>query len=326
MAALLLTGGIWLMAACMSALRSYITIAVAFAAGMGLALVSASLLADSLGATGMLLGLTAGLALIFLVLAARVFAEFAHPLDKPLAFLSALRRYRVLALVGLVYNAGIWVDKWIMWAAPGSEHLAPGLISHPAYESAMFLAYLTIVPAMALFVVEVETHFYEAYLRFYRDIDRHATLDEIRSNHREIMSILGRGVRSIALVQGVCCLLAILGAPVLIRLASGGLEMIPIFRFGVLGAFFHVLLILMLAVLAYFDLRRALLWVVSVFLVLNAGLTLASLRLSVEYQGYGYFLASLLTAAFALYLVVVNIVRLPFLTFVANNSALRAHD
>lgn len=320
---LLLTGGIWLLAACMSALKSYATIASAFAGGMGLALALSMLLAGRFGSTGALSSFTAGLAFTFFTLAARVFAEYPGALKRPFDFLRDFRRYRRLAAAGLVYNAGIWVDKWIMWMAPGHASISSGLITHPAYESAMFLAYLTIVPAMALFLVEVETRFYESYLRFYRDIERHGTMEEIRGNHAELMRVLGRGIRSIAVVQLVCCLLGILAAPAIVRATGGGLEMVPIFRFGALGSLFHVLLILMLSVLAYFDLQRALLKTATVFLALNAGLTLGSLGLSPEYQGYGYFMASLLSFAFALHTVAVHLERLPYLTFVGNNPALR---
>ncbi|WP_119153572.1 exopolysaccharide Pel transporter PelG [Caldimonas tepidiphila] len=320
---LLLTGGIWLLAACMSALKSYATIASAFAGGMGLALTLSMLLAGRFGGTGALSCFTLGLAVTFFVLAARVFAEYPGTLERPFAFLRDFRRYRLLAAAGLVYNAGIWVDKWIMWAAPGHVLIPAGMITHPAYESAMFLAYLTIVPAMALFLVEVETRFYEAYVRFYRDIEQHGTMEEIRANHAELVRVLGRGIRSIAVVQLACCLMGILAAPAIVRATGGGIEMVPIFRFGVLGSLFHVLLVLMLSVLAYFDLRQALLKTAAVFLTLNAALTFASLGLSPEYQGYGYFMACLLSFAFALHTVVVHLERLPYLTFVGNNPALR---
>jgi uncharacterized membrane protein len=87
---------------------------------------------------------------------------------------------------------------------------------------------------------------------------------------------------------------------------------------------FHVLLMLTQAALAYFDLRRALLAVAVVFFLLNAGLTFVSVKLGVEYHGYGYALATLLTFAFAFIVTALRVGRLPYLTFIANNSALHA--
>lgn len=319
----MLTGSIWLVAAFMSALKSYGTITGAFGGGMVAAFALAALAAPRFGGLGLLAGFNAGLALILFVLLARVLAEYPHGIVRPLGFLRDFRRYWELVLVGLLYNAAIWVDKWIMWFAPGRVVEAGAMPSHPAFDGAMFLSYLTIVPSMMLFLVSVETRFFERYLRYYRDIQGHATIQEIRRDHRAILRILAHDFRNIAVLQTAICYLAMLVAPGLIAAAGGGMEMVPIFRFGVLGALFHALLMFVMVVIAYFDLRRVLLAVAVVFFVLNAALTLATLWLGPEYYGYGYFLGALLTLVFAYLAVAQRLARLPYLTFVANNPGLR---
>ena len=78
---------------------------------------------------------------------------------------------------------GMWVDKWLMWFAPERVVAsAAWLVSYPDYDSAFFLASLTIVPSMAVFVVNVETRFFDRYHQFYREIGAHATLARIRDN------------------------------------------------------------------------------------------------------------------------------------------------
>lgn len=320
---LMLTGGIWLVATFLSALKSYSRISAAFGAGMAIAFASSSFLVKHFAATGLLLGFTTGLTVIFFSLVATVLAEYPGAVVRPFGFLPACHRYWQLAFVGLIYNASIWVDKWIMWFAPGASAPAKAMLVHEAYEGAMFLSYLSIVPSMALFLVSVETRFFEAYLRFYRDIGAHATLKEIRRNHAGVVRILRAGLRQIALLQSVICLIGLLVAPALVAAIGGGVEMVPILRYGLLGALFHMLLISALAVLAYFDLRAPLLCVTLAFFVLNAGLTAVSAMLGVEYHGYGYCLAALLAFALAYYLALTRVGRLPYLTFVANNPALR---
>ena len=317
------TGAIWLAATFMSALKSYGTISAAFGIGMVLASALSALLGPAYGAVGMLAGFTTGLVAIFLVLVARIFAEYPYEVIRPFAFVPQFKRYWELALIGLLYNAAIWVDKWIMWFAPGRIVIAGTMPAHPAYDGAMFLAYLWIVPSMVLFLVAVETRFFENYLRFYRDIENHATAEEIAQNHGRIIRALVEGFRNIAVLQTVICYLAILIAPGLISRAQGGIEMVPIFRFGVLGALFHALLMLVLVILAYFDLRRVLLVVSLVFFVLNGGLTAGTLWLGLEYYGYGYFLATLLTLLFGYSCLATRVARLPYMTFVANNPGLR---
>jgi uncharacterized membrane protein len=319
----LVIGGIWIASAFMSALKSFGTISAAFAVGSAVAFAGAKLLAPGFGAAGMLAGFIAGMAIIFFGLAARIFAEYPHAVDRPFAFLADFRRYWEFALVGLLYNAAIWVDKWIMWFAPGRVVVAGAMPAHPAYDGAMFLAYLTIVPAMAVFLISVETQLFERYLRFYRDIQNHATASEIWRNHRAILRVIGEGLRNLAVLQATVCYLAILVAPGLIGLARGGIEMVSVFRFGVLGAMFHVLLLSAMVVISYFDLRRVLLSVAALFLLLNAGLTLGTLWLGLGYHGYGYLLATLLSSIYAYSAAASRILRLPYMTFVGNNRGLR---
>lgn len=315
------TGGIWIACPFMSALQSFGSISAAFAAGMSLAFAGSVVLAPMFGAAGMLAGFTIGLASIFFVLAARIFAEYPYQARSFLVL--DFRRYWQFALIGLVYNVAVWVDKWIMWFAPGNVVIAGGIRSNPPYDSAMFLAYLTIIPATTLFLIVVETRFFEHYLRFYQDIENDATIDEIDRNHFAIVRVLKEGLRNIAVLQAAVCYLAVLAAPSLVGMAQGDPEMVPIFRFGVLGALFHALLLCLMAVLSYFDLRRELVRVSLVFLVLNTSLTLVTLWLGLGYQGYGYAGATLLSVVYAYSLVTSRIVRLPFITFIVSNAELR---
>ena len=316
-------GGIWLASVFLSALKSFETISAAFGVGMAAALFLAILLTKFLGATGTLAGFTVGLALVFYILVARIFAEYPYDVVRPFAFLRAFRSHWEFAVIGLLYNAAIWVDKWVMWLSPGHKVIAGAMVVHPAYDGAMFLAYLTIIPAMTFFLVSLETRFFEKYLQFYRDIASHATNAEIRRSHEEIVGALREGFRNIAVLQTVICYVAILVAPGLIGMARGGLELVPIFRFGVLGALFQSLLLFTLVIISYFDLRRVLLAVTAVFFFLNATLTWVFIPLGVGYQGYGYFLATLLSFVFAYAMAARRISRLPYITFIANNPALR---
>jgi len=104
--------------------------------------------------------------------------------------------------------------------------------------------------------------------------------------------------------------------------SNGGIELVSIFRFGILGAFFHTLLLFAIVVLAYFDMRRILLCVTGLFFFSNAILTLGFIPFGPAWTGYGYFLASLLSFISAALASVWSIKRLPFMTFVANNPGL----
>jgi polysaccharide biosynthesis protein PelG len=321
---LMLTGGIWLLAVFMSALKNYSSITASFFIGMTAAFLGAMVLAEKFGLTGLLAGFGFGLATTFFSILSRILIEYPYRISQPWAFLPRLRDLWLLGMVGLCGSAAIWVDKWIMWFAPGANALGQALLAHESYEAAMFLAYLSIVPSLALLLVNLETSFFETYVKFFQQISEHATLSEIRGQQDVVKRILGHGIKRIAVLQTTICLIGLLLAPALVRAVGGGAEMVPVLRYGLVGALFHMLLIATITVLSYFDLRRELLAVSVAFLILNAGLTAVVAAGGAEFYGYGYCLAALLSFGLAYYLAKSRLDSLLYQTFVANNPTLRA--
>lgn len=339
---LMASGGVWVVAGMLSALRGHGTVTLAFTAGVAVTLLVARATVNAWQEVGMLGGLLLGQAVIFFVLAARLLAEFPSadrpprsPSERPgggprrddaaAAFDlgAATRRFHHLAWAGFLYYTGLWIDKWLMWLAPGAERAGRGVWSHPTYEGAMFLAFLTIVPVLAIFLVDVETRFHRAYQRWFRAIDRRATLRGIRRNHGAILRITASSFKRLVLVQATIALIAILASPAVVAWAGGSWEMASVFRFGVLGAAFHVLLVIAMAALAYFDQRRWLLVVAATFFGLNLLLTLLGITLGTAFHGWGYAIAALLSFALAYYAAARSVAKLPFMTFIGTNASVR---
>jgi len=314
--------GIWVAGLFLSSLKAYVRVSLAFALGMGGAFLLTWAIGSTYAATGALIGFTTGLTLTLLVLVGTVLAEYRYPLSKPFALLGYVRHHWDLAIGGLIYNLAIWVDKWIIWArAPDTVTVGGALTTAPVYDGAMFLAYLTIVPALAIFTVSVETEFFDKYQRFYRGIGDHATLERIRSNQQQVITAATQGLRNVMVVQVVIVALAVLLAPAIIEATSGAFRQIGIFRYGVMGALFHVLILFCAILLQYFDARRPALLLQTVFLITNAGFTWISVDLGFAYLGYGYFVATLVSFALGLVLLFMILRQLPYFAFVRNNPS-----
>ncbi|MBP2300618.1 exopolysaccharide Pel transporter PelG [Azospirillum picis] len=315
--------GIWVVSIFLSALKDYLAVTVAFGAGMALGMAATVALGGPYGAAGMVWGFSLGLAAIQFGLIARVFAEYPYRVARLFDFLSYFRRYWDLALIGLCANVAVWSDKWIMWFVPEREVVSGAMVIYTAYDSAMFVAYLTTLPALTLFTVNIETRFFEHYQGFYRDIQKHATYDQIARNHRSIISALLDSSRNLLILQGAVCAVGIFLAPAIIGAVGLQYQQVGMFRFGVLGAFFQVLFLFCTVILAYFDLRARNLTVQLVYLAANAGFTLLFSRLGFPWYGYGYFLASLVAFAVAYLMVADAVRRLPYFAFIANNPSIR---
>ena len=312
---------VWLVAIFLTALKAYLAVTGTFAMGMAISMAAAVYIARISDVAGMLIGFSAGLAFIVFGLLARILAEYPYEMKRPFAFLGQVRRYWMLAASGLVYNAAIWADKWVMWFAPERVTLPSGMISYPVYDGAMFLAFLSIVPSMAIFIFSVETRFYEQYLKFYDDIRKHADLDRIRANHQKILASLGSGFRNLIVLQALVSFMTIILAPQIFVVLGIDFLQLGVFRFGVLGAFFHVLMLAMTIVLAYFDLRAKVLGLHLFLLITNTVFTMVSLELGFPFYGYGYFLSTLLSFALAALVTFREVRQIPYLTFVRNPSA-----
>jgi len=317
---LFLISGIWLVSVFLTALKSFHSVTRSFAAGMILAVGSALLLAPRLGSDGLLIGFNLGLALTLYSLLARVLAEYPYPVNRPFEFLGQIRQYREVALGGLVYNLAIWVDKFVMWTGSEAEVLSSGMVSYPDYDSAMFAAYLTIVPSLAVFVYSIETGFFERYLAFYRSIIGHGTYREIADSHRRLVIDLVHSGRNFLVIQFAISLCAILLAPQIFESLNISFAQIGMFRLGVLGAYFHVLFLFTSIILSYFDMRTINLLLYSLFLAANFGFSLLSLHWGFPYYGYGYFMAALFAFVLAFLVTVYFLKDLPYYTFVRGHS------
>jgi polysaccharide biosynthesis protein PelG len=303
--------GIWLASVFLSALKAYTIVSKAFAFGAAVAIGAAMYLDLTATAAGMLLCFSLGLGVTLFSLLARIFAEYPYPILRPFAFMANFRCYWELAASGFVYNLAIWIDKFLMWSSPGAEKTSSGLAFFPIYDNAMFLAYLTVVPSMSLFLVSVETSFYERQLRFFRDIAEHGPYRRILENQKMLIASIVTSQRNLIVLQASICLTVIMLAPQLFDLVGANFMELSIFRFGVLGSFFLALALFPLMVLTYMDLRRVVLSIQGLFLATNTGFTYWSVEIGFRYFGYGYFLAALTTFIVASLAVIYYLNRLP---------------
>lgn len=319
----LMVSGIWVVSIFLSALKDYTVVTLSFGAGMFVGVVGAVLLGGWFGPLGMIAGFTIGLAVIQFVLIARVFAEYPYGVTRVFAFASYFGRYWDLALIGLIANLAVWADKWMMWFAPQREVVSGAMVIYSAYDSAMFVAYLSVMPALTIFTVNIETRFFEHYQNFYRDIQNHATWLQISRNHKAIVIALVESSRNLIILQGAICAVVIFLAPGIIGALGLNYRQIGMFRFGVLGAFFQVMFMFCTIILSYFDLRRRNLFAQAFYLATNVAATWWFSNMGFAWYGYGYFLSSLLAFAVAYLLVAEAIRRLPYLAFVANNPSVQ---
>jgi len=314
---------IWLTSVYLTAVKNYHAVTIAFGTGMVVAIISIYWLGYYYRIPGMMLGLNLGLGCCLALILANILSEYPYPFKWTADILGYIKRFWLLIMSGLVYNLAIWVDKWIMWFAPDSLVTEAGFRANLSYDSAMFMAYLMIIPALGVFIFTLETTFHEKYLIFYNDINNKANYDRIEHNQLVMVDTLKHSFIHFVAFQGVLTVIIVLLAPKLIMTLDTSLLRLGIFRLGVIGVFFHMMVLFLTIVLSYFDCKKSILIIQLVFLILNASLTYVTMKTDFVYYGLGYMLAAMITFSLAAVITISHLKVLPYATFITNNSSIK---
>ncbi|WP_394847074.1 exopolysaccharide Pel transporter PelG [Pendulispora brunnea] len=318
--ALLVTGFVllcntWVLTVLFSGMKAYRSVVVIFLGGYTVT-VGASLALASYGAGGYLAGFCLGHGLMFFCMLVMVLRQYPSQRFIAFDFLNKKRVFPELALTGCLFNAAIWADKFIFWWNPVTSEPLIGPIRYSVvYDIPIFVAYLSIIPGMAVFFVRIETDFAESYELYYTAVRQGETLNELRRLRNGLVEAARAGIYDIFRIQGLAvAVLLLIGSKVL------NLFRIPpfylyLFRIDVVGVGFQVVLLGLFTILFYLDYRKLVLYMCAFFLVANVVLSLVSLHLGPRFYGFGFAVAVALTSVLTLGLLSRKLDRLDYETF-----------
>ena len=307
--------GVWIATILLSGLKSYRAIVALYGVGYGI-VVSAALLARPWGLEGLLGGFVLGQFVLFVGMWLLVARHFRSPRLVSFEFARKEYRYPSLMLIGFLYNLGVWADKIMFWVYPDTATAVIGpLRASVIYDLPVFMAYLFIIPGMAVFLVRIETDFVEYYDRFYDAVRSGGSLTYIKTMRDEMLYAVRQGLMEIGKIQTLALLIAIIAGPAALQALGISLLYRPLFNIQTLGASLQVGLLALLNVLFYLDQRRLVLEISVLFAFGNIALTALSLHLGAGWYGYGYCVATLLALVFGLYQLDRKMDRLEYETF-----------
>lgn len=312
---------IWVATTALAGLLAYRAILIGFALACLVSMVVGYFSKDY-GLIGLLFGWLLGQFVLFLSL---LFVIYRYYPTKELIDFEFYRNPsvpRALFFTGLLFNIGIWIDKFLFW-----YHDKTGVaVFHYfhmsfVYDVPIFLAYLCVVPVMAVFLLRIETRFSDAYDKLYQQICGEFKYEDISASYADlvlagqevILSVIKAAV--LLLVVGVTfgkTALGILGLPTLY---------FPIFLVCLTAASLNVLLWAILDLIFYLDKTIMALYLILAFVALNAALTLLSIHLGIYFYGYGLAFSLFLSALFGFYCLRFIFSRLLFETYMLDKRA-----
>lgn len=293
LAGFVLLSNIWIATIFLSGLKQHRAIVALYGVGYGVSVLAALGLAR-LGLAGMLAGFVLGQAVLLAGMIALVVREFPTQRFMSFEFFRRDQHFRSLMAVGLAYNLGLWIDKLMFWFwPPTSEAIIGPLRASLIYDLPIFLAYLSIIPGMAVFLLRLETDFVDWYDAFYDAVRSGGSLALIERLRNGMVESARMGLQEIIKIQSITALVVIIAGGSLLEWLGISTLYAPLLNVMVVGAGMQVVLLGMLNVLFYLDRRRPALALTVFFLVANAVGTAVSLALGPEFYGYGYAVALL---------------------------------
>ncbi|PPD50262.1 MAG: histidine kinase [Methylobacter sp.] len=306
---------IWIVVIILSGLKAYGGILLSFLVGYGIT-VGASLKLNTFGLEGLLGGFVIGQGVLFFMLLYLVLRTYSSQQLIAFDFLKRQQIYLSLAVTGFLYNLAIWVDKLLFWFnAQTSVNIITPLRGSELYDLPIFLAYLSILPGMAAFLIRMETDFAEQYQMFYRAITEGASLQGILRIYDDMCQVIRRGFFEILKVQGMTVVILLTIGKSLLAWVHISPNYQMLLNIDLVAVGVQVLLLAVLNLLFYFDYRLDALFLCLLFALSNITFTLLTQYFGPTFYGFGFAGAVLLTTIVGLIILSRRLDKLMYETF-----------
>ncbi len=308
---------VWILSVLLSGVKAYRSVVAVFGLGYGLT-VALSLLLARFGLAGFLAGFVVGHAVMLFTMLVLVLRRYPSARFIAFDFLVPKNIFPELVLTGGLLNAAVWVDKFVFWMNPVTSEPVIGPIRYSVvYDVPIFVAYLSVIPGMAVFFVRIETDFAEQYDRFYEAVREGDTLDELYRLRVALVNAARSGIYDVFRIQGLTVVVLLIVGERLLALFGIPAFYTYLFHVDVVGVAFQVVLLAALTVLFYLDCRKVVAYLAGFFATANLVLTIVTQQLGPRFYGFGFLAAAGITSLLALSLLSRRLERLDYETFMA---------
>lgn len=236
-------------------------------------------------------------------------------------FLDTRKVFISLVFCGLFYNIGVWVDKFVFWFREETSHVQLDLFrASYIYDLPIFLAYLSVVPGMAVFILRMETDFTEKCLKFYDAVRTGGSLYTINLYKEQMIIACRKCFYTIFKVQGITLALLLVFADDILGLLGIDMIYLNLFYVDLVGVSLQVLVMSILNVMYYLDKRNAALAVTFIMVLTNLIFSYITVDLGPIYFGYGFSLSMLVCTVLGLILVDRQFSDLEYQTFMLQKT------
>lgn len=314
LATFLVLSGVWISNILAASLKYYHSVLVAYIVAYGMILVLSIYHGDTLEKLIFIFFL--GNAILFVILLSLIVKSYESTRLVSIGFFKDENFYWTLGFAGLFYNLGVWVDKFIFWYHPLTGNPVIGKLNASiVYDMPIFIAYLSILPGMAIFFFRLEADFAEKYDLFFNAVRDGGTLDMIKRYRNEMSDIVRHAIREVIIIQGIVNVILFISAPHLFNWLNIPQLYLGLFHIVTVGAQLQLGFMAVLAILYYLDRRKIAMKLSILFFVLNGVLTFISIYQGPAMFGYGYSVSLLIVFTMSVLVVKKELRELDYETF-----------
>ena len=306
---------IWIIVVFTAGMKKYKTILSVFFFSY-LTIVLTSFVVQSLGTNGLLIAFLAGHTLLLFSLLVLTVQEYDSDELIRFDFLKQKNIFPSLIFIGLFFNLGVWIDKWIFWFTADTSDTVSGVLrASVIYDLPIFFAYLAIIPGMASFLVKIETDFAEVYQQYFSAVESGETLEQIETLRVKMVVTIREAIYQIFKVQGSTVLIFFLLGPTMIEWLGISPLYIHLYYVDLAAVGMQVLFLAVLNIFFYLDFLKSALLMTAGLLIMNTLLSLISLQLGPMFYGYGFALSIIFMVFIGIMILSAKLNRLNYLTF-----------
>ncbi|MBC7332879.1 MAG: exopolysaccharide Pel transporter PelG [Actinobacteria bacterium] len=305
----------------LSTIKDYVKIVKSFVSGIAVSVIMAFVLlrlTNLREVVSLLLSMNSGFLITISMLISYLKSFFGRPSKSSTnyyRFLTYFDRFPSLFFVALFYTLGLYSHNFVFWASDLRVTVADTYVYAPIYDVPTFYAFLSILPSMIVFVVSVETSFYEKYRTYYNLITGKGNFEDIEDARKDMTRVLWAEIWNMMEIQLFFSLISIAAGYYLLPRIGFTQVSIDIFNILVLGAYMNAIMLVVILTLLYFEDRKGALFVSSSYLLTNVVFTYITLIYGENLYGLGFFMAAFLSLVMALIELVVYLRNIHYHTF-----------
>lgn len=233
-------------------------------------------------------------------------------------------RSRILFFGIAFATLGVWADKWVYWFSSIGMVARSGFYHFPPYDSAMFIAHLSMAPTLAAWFLFQGRVLEPRVQHFWRLIEQHPTRAALVAEASALQELVWRNVFVILFVQAACSAILIMLSPNIIRALSMRFDQIELLQIGIVAVLLQSLFFLCSAILLLCNRSTIFFRINAIFFAFNVVLGIVFYHVF-GISAYGVFVASLICGVASFVFAYRSLSDLVFIVFIKENNDLYAH-